>query len=333
MPKLKFEEAERMLSRGRLFSVYLICGPEHYLSRLIVEKIRAVYHAETGAEVERYSARGLDAVEVFDGLKTLPMWSKGRLVIIDEASQLAPKAKELLLNYLKSPSPSSVLVLVASKFDGRSSLYKAVGKNGAVIEIDTIYENQMPFWINRECVNRGYKISQEAAHFMTELVGTNLSAMAGAVEKIILYIGPKKVIDLKDVETVLSDTSQKSIFDLTGAVGSRDLCRAENRLGNLLRNNENPVVVVNMLARHWRILLRAKELMERGFTSERELARELSVHPFFVREYVSQSRGFTRERLIKGLKTLWDSDVAVKSSKLPKEAILHRLVIDLVTPK
>ena len=138
------------------------------------------------------------------------------------------------------------------------------------------------------------------------------------------------MIDLKDVETVLSDTSQKSIFDLTNAVGSRDLSRAEDRLLNLIRNNENPVVVVNMLARHWRLLLKAKELMKNRAGSERDLASQLGVHPFFVKEYISQSKRFTTKALAEGLKMLWRSDVSVKSSRLPKEAVLHKLVIELI---
>lgn len=330
MPKFKFEEIEQQLSKGRLFPLYLIYGPEQYIIKIIVDKIKSVYQAETGAEVDRFAARGLDAVKVIDSLKTLPMWSKGRLIIIDNADKLSAKSKELMQSYAESPSDSAVLVLVSEKFDGRSKLYKALNKNGALCQIKVIYESQMPFWINRECRKHNRNISHEAAHFMTELVGTDLSAMAGAIEKIILFIGSKKIIDLKDVETVLSDTSQKSIFDLTNAVGAKDLSRAEDRLLNLLRNNESPVVVVNMLARHWRLLLRAKELMGSRYASERDIASKLGVHPFFVKEYIFQSKKFEVRQLSEGLQTLWRSDVAVKSSRLPKDAVLHKLVIDLI---
>jgi DNA polymerase-3 subunit delta len=330
MPKHKFEELEKELSKGRLFPIFLVYGAEHYIVRILVDKIKEVYQAEAGAEVDRFSAKGLDAVSVVDSLQTLSMWSKGKLVIIDEADKLTAKSKDLITNYMASPNPSSILVFVSEKFDGRSKLYKAISKAGAVCQIQTIYDNQMPFWINRECRKHGRNISQDAAHFMTELVGTDLSAMAGAIEKIILYIGSKKMIDLKDVETVLSDTSQKSIFDLTNAVGSRNLSRAEDRLLNLLRNNENPVVIVNMLARHWRLLLKAIELIGSRGVSDRDLASKLGVHPFFVKEYVTQTKHFTKRKLAKGLKTLWNSDVAVKSSRLPREAILHKLIIELI---
>lgn len=331
MPKFKFEEMEKMLSSGRLHPVYLVYGVENYLIRIIVDKICAVYKAEMDAEVERYSGKGLNAVSVIDSLKTLPMWSKGKLAIIDDASSLSDKSKELLENYVKSPSSTAVLIFVASKFDGRTKFYKLIDSNGAVIELAAIYDNQMPFWINRECKSKGYNISQEAANLMIGLIGTNLSDMASAVEKVVLYIGgAKKLMELKDVETVLSDTSQRTIFDLTNAVGAKKISLASDRLRNLLKNNESPVGVVAMLARHWRLLLRAKELIGAGVSSENDLARELGVRPFFVREYISQSKGYTRAALEKGLKLLWQSDKAIKSSSLANEEILHRLLLGLV---
>ena len=329
MPKLKFEDVERETTKGRLFPVYLIYGPEYYLVRLLVDKIQQVYQSETNAEVERFVGRGIDMVSVIDGLKTLPMWSKGKLVTIGDADKLSAKSKELLEHYLSAPSESTVLILTSEKFDGRAKIAKIIDECGALVKLTTIYESQMPFWINRECRAKGYTISQDAALFMTELVGIDLAAMAEAVEKIILYIGKKKAIDLKDVETVLSDTSQKSIFDLTKAVGMKNLSLAENRLTNLLRNNENPVVIVNMLARHWRLLLKTKEVMDQGKGAEQLLTRELKVHPFFVKDYIQQSKGFTKRVLVKGLKKIWGADVSVKSSRLPRSAILHRLVLDL----
>lgn len=332
MPKFKFDEIEKLTSKGRLFPVYLIYGPEQYFIRLLVDKIAGVYKAESGAEIERHSAVGLDAVSVVDGLKTLPMWSKGKLVIISDASGLSEKSKNSLLGYFESASSSTILIITASKFDGRTKFCKTAEKNGAVVEVKTIYENQVPFWINRECRAKGFTISQEAAHFMTGLVGTDLSAMSQAVEKIVLYIGDgKKLIELSDVETVLSDTSKKSIFDLTNAAGSKDLSIASDRLLNLLRNNESPVVVVNMLARHWRLLLKVKELLEKRPVSERDMASRLGVHPFFLKDYVSQSKNFTKRNLVRGIKSLWRADVSVKSSRLPRETILDNLIVDMIS--
>lgn len=329
MPKFKFEEIEADVTRGRLYPVYLIYGSEQYLIRLLVDKIKEVYKAETGTEAELFMSKGLDAVSVIDSLNTLPMWAKGRLVIIDSASGLSAKSKEQFAEYFNSVNSSAILVFTSEDFDGRSAFYKDVSKTGAVVKIDAVYENRVPFWINRECRLKGYNISHDAALFMTELVGTNLSSMADAVEKIILYVGDKKTIDVKDVETVLSDTSQKSIFDLTNAVGSKNISLASARLANLLKNNEAPVVIVNMLARHWRLLLQAKEAQETGRAGKDELARILNILPFFVDEYMSQAKIHSKRELKAGLKEIWKADVAVKSSKLPRDIILHNLVHQL----
>lgn len=330
MPKFKFEEIERLTGEGRLFPVYLIYGPEQHLIRLLVDKLTEVYRAESGAEVERCASKGIDASEVIANLKTVSMWSKGKLVIIDDAGNLSVAVKEAFDGYVGKASGESVLIFTSEKFDGRSKLYKSIGSAGAVVEIKAVYENQMPYWINRECRRTGKNISQDAALFMTELVGTDLGAMSGAVSKVALYVGERKTISLKDIETVLSDTSQKSIFDLTNAAGSRDLPRAANRLDNLIRNNESPVLVVIMLARHWRLLIKTKELLANRFVSDGDIAAKLRVNPFFAKDYINQSKKFSKRELVKGLKKIWSADIAVKSSRIARENILHNLIMGLI---
>lgn len=331
MPKYKFEEIEQMTTGGRLFPVYLIYGPEYYLQRILIDKIRDVYKAETGAEVDRYNGEKLDVVSVVDSLQTIPMWTKGSLVIIDNATSLSTKSNELLEKYVSSPSTTAILILTSLKFDGRSKLYKTISKSGCIAELKSIYEYQMLFWINRECSAEGYKISKAASLFMTELVGADLSQMSEAVKKIALYIGTaKKIIDVQDVEAVLSDTSQKSIFDLTNALGSRDLARADDRLINLLRNNEKPVVILAMLARHWRLLIKTRELLARQRVQERDLTKILGVHPFFAKAYLEQAKRFKARELVAGLKSISKTDKAIKSSKLTNKTILHKLLINLV---
>lgn len=327
---MTFNELEQLLSKGRIAPAYLLYGSECYFIRLLVDKIRDVYRAETGAEAERFSARGLDVVSVIDGLKTLPMWSKGRLVIIGEAERLKDEAREMIEGYVDAPSASSVLVLVGEKFDGRLKLAKKIQEKGIVVEVKGIYEKDVPYWVRRECASKGLNISHEAAGFMAELIGTDLSAMADAVEKISLYVGKKRLVDIGDVETVLSDTSKKTVFNLTDAIGMRDLARAEDMLENLLRNNEQPMIILAMISRHIRFLLKAKELLEKSNIAERDLSRELGVHWFFAKEYAAQSKMFTMEKLKKGIRSLWDADIRIKSSKLPKSAILHNLIVELV---
>lgn len=326
MPKFDFLSLEKQTSAGRLYPSYLIYGTEHYFIHAMVDKITNVYKAETGAEVERHSAKGLDAISLIDGMRTVPMWSKGKLIIIDEIEKLSAGTRESLADYLEKPSPSAIIILTGEKLDGRSRLAKVADKAGPVMEAKTVYDDQIPTWISRECKEKGRAISQDASSFMAELVGRDLSAMAEAIEKIILYIGAKKLIELKDVETVLSDTSQRSIFDLTKAAGLRDIALATARLSNLLRNNEPPVVIVSMLARQWRLLLKTKELKR----PDADAASALSLPPKFAKEYVAQAAKFTRRDLARGIKAIWKADIAIKSSKLPNETILGNLLFELI---
>ena len=64
----------------------------------------------------------------------MPFMSERRLVIVRHAEKMSAAGQTVLAEYAEDPSPSTVLVLVASKADKRTRLYKAVEKTGQVSE-------------------------------------------------------------------------------------------------------------------------------------------------------------------------------------------------------
>ena len=81
-----------------------------------------------------------------------------------------------------------------------------------------------------------------------------------------------------------------------------------------------------MIIRHYRLLLLAREGIDGGW-NEREFAGVLGVHPFFVKDYVSQGRLFSASQL-KGIHaSLLNADRAAKSSPLHPRLILDRFLM------
>jgi DNA polymerase-3 subunit delta len=174
-------------------------------------------------------------------------------------------------------------------------------------------------------------ISIDAAQMIVELVGNNLGEIKNALDRILLYIGNKERIDTPDVETVLTETGRKNVFEFTNAVGSRDLQRAIKILHRLLDFNESEVMIVSMLARHFRLLFKTRELMgSRGYVDKFTAAKSIGVNPFFMEEYITQAKLFTPKELKFGFGILYRTDKSLKSSKLNKASILNNCVRQLI---
>ena len=69
-----------------------------------------------------------DIESIIGSLNTFPMGSEFRLVILDGCSKLAKAVSEPLVEYLASPSPTTVCLIIADSLAKNTRLYKAIAK-------------------------------------------------------------------------------------------------------------------------------------------------------------------------------------------------------------
>jgi len=331
MPKLDITTLDKELRSGKLRPAYVIVGEESYLAqgamRILREKVCG--KAADDLSCRSFTAKESKVGEVIDSLRTVPFLSEKILVIIRDAEKMQKALLEALTSYLESPVDTSILMVVASKLDGRTKFMQLAGKTAAVVECKPLFANKIPFWINMEVKRGGKQISQQAANFLADMVGGNLGELAQAIERIILYVGKRKLVELSDIEHAIAETHQRTIFELTDAVGMRKLPKAISLLHNILENGGAPVLTLNMLARHFRILSKAKEISGR-ITGKGEIAKYLGVHPFYAMNYMDQSKNFSSGELRDGFRTLHRCDRSLKSSRIPKERILEKALFQII---
>lgn len=330
MPKIDIAELDRELKQGKIRFLYVITGSERYLSHGALRRIQETLREKGGEFGEKsFSGKETKAEDLINSLRTVPLLGGRPTIIIKDAEGLSKNVLEVLTDYLEKPVESSTLVLVAEKLDGRTRFMSLAAKIGAVIECKPLYMDKVPFWINMETRRLGKQISQEAARFLADMIGNDLGQLANAIERICLYVGERKIVEIKDVEDAVAETHQRDVFELTDAVGSKKLVKAMSLLHNILENGESPILVLNMLARHFRILSKAKEIAGR-VTDNSEVARYLGVHPYFAKNYLSQSRNFSGKELRAGFRTLCRCDRELKSSRVAKERIIEKALFSLV---
>jgi DNA polymerase-3 subunit delta len=86
------------------------------------------------------------------------------------------------------------------------------------------------------------------------------------------------------------------------------------------------VGIVVLLARHIRLLMSVKRGLDQGLSGSR-LAAAAQVPPYFLDNYVMQSRLWTTKKLEQTLVTLSETDKALKSSPLSSHIWLENLVL------
>lgn len=318
----------RDLEKGDLSPLYFLFGEEPYLLNQCVNRFKYAVLTE-GAVDFNYSifyASDADISTVRDAVETLPMMAPKRLVILKEAQELSDREWAELEPLISSPVDSTVFVILASRVDKRKKQIRLMMETADCVEFKKPYDNQIPGWVKYIAGSLGLDIADDAILLLSKLVGSHLSEIEAELKKLADFVGERKRIEVSDVAQVVSRSKEENVFDFTRAIGESDRVRALEHLVHLLDQGQSEIGIVSLLARHVRLLLTVKRGLEQGLSGAK-LAHAAQVPPYFLDNYVMQSRLWTVKKLEQTLVVLAETDKALKSSPLSSHIWLENLVL------
>src|SRR6185295_20388410 len=98
-----------------------------------------------------------------------------RIVVVRDFEKLKEEDCELLLEYLKRPSPSSTVVFQAVSLDQRRKISTALLKACTVVHFDLLEEGEAGRWAEKYLKQRGCSIEPAALGHLIGLIGTQLT--------------------------------------------------------------------------------------------------------------------------------------------------------------
>jgi len=150
---------------------------------------------------------------------------------------------------------------------------------------------ELPRWITDRAKKLGGSIEFAAAQRLAILIGGDLRRLDSELNKLVTYVNAQRSITEKDVNLLVSDVSTSSVFDLVDALGKREGKRAIHELHHLLDQGENPMGLLAMIVRQYRLLIQVKEMQGRGLPPD-AMAKELGQHPFAIKKINEQARHY-----------------------------------------
>ena len=315
--------------------VYLLTGTDRPKIARAVRRLRDRFGDDS---TEHLNAREASAGDVIAACNAMGLFGggDGRLVIVDEIDRWkAPDVKELA-GYLASPSPETVLALVAEEVKSDSALAKAVAKAGQVLAYE-VPKRKLPEWVAEQFARHGAKAEPEACRALVEIVGENLDELTTEVDKLSTWAG-EDVITQQDVERLAAGRAETAIFAVTDAWGRRDVGATLRSAEELMERSHRPRsgelmrIIANMVGHVGRVR-RCQKLAEEG-VRPRDAAGSLKMHPFVAEKAFAQAANFSAEELAQAIVRLSELDAASKGgSKLPADLELERALVDLTRPR
>jgi DNA polymerase-3 subunit delta len=324
------EELQFELNQHRFQPVYLVLGPEEHLVHQAVAllKNRIVPPAMMAFNYTEFRAPETTASEISSAAGTFPAMAPHRMVLVTEIEELAEAEQRPLLKYLERPAEKTVLVLSGYDMDRRTGFYRALRDGTCVIEFPKLKGYALERWTADFIRSRGYRMSSSALRKMVDIAGSDMQSLANEIEKLLLYAGQHKEIPDSAIDELVQGSRQHGIFELTGALGRKETQAALKLLANILETGEHPFVVVTMMARHFRQILIAKELIVRR-RSPRDVASAAQVPAFALDDFMRQVRLIEREDAERMYRKLAQVDFRFKSSTIDQRMILEELILSL----
>ena len=240
--------------------------------------------------------------------QTLPMMAQRRMVLVRDLGLMPADDAEPLLAYFQKPNPSTVIVAITQKLDKRLKIFAAASKKGWLHVLEA--PRAIAPWVREEAKARGVAIDGAAITRLCDTVGGDLSRLALALEQLGLYAGDRAVT-ADDVDELIADTRERSVFELTDSLGAADRKRALAAVVKLCDQRESAVGVVVMLARHVRQMSLVHAMRAQG-VARGELAGRIGVPPFVVDKLIAQARCYAPRALQIATEKLAIADRALK---------------------
>ncbi len=296
-----------------------------------------------------------DLAEVLDRARTPSLMAPFQVFFVRGVKNLFGRGSNeeklaAIEEYCKNPNPDALIVFVADHIsipaDARrmemqdkqryQRIRDTMGHYCGIVELARVEEGEAVRWISDYCAGRGVKIEPDGARELVDALGGDMMMISNELEKLILYVGEKKRIALGDVETMVLAAKQRSLYELTDAISSKDHVRALEVLDAILSSGDGEEAAIGhiyMLAKTFRQML---VILERNVRDQRMLWAALwqgfRVPPFAADDVIKQARRYkSRRDLTRAIRLVAKADLALRSNPVSKRMVLERLVIDLTS--
>jgi DNA polymerase III subunit delta len=328
------------LKENRINPIYFLQGNESFyideVSNYIENSILS--EAEKGFNLTIMYGKDCQMHEVLTNAKRFPMMAERQIVIVKEAHLLMDfkqqAGRALLEAYVNNPLPSTILVFCYKygKLDGKTTLAKALKKNGVVLNSEKLKDYQVPQWINNYLTSRGYSMTELATQLITDHIGNNLERLANEIDKLLINLTTGVVIDETIVEKNIGISKEYSVFELQNAILARDILKA-NKIVRYFGANPRKYSPIHMIALLYSMFSKLLIVHQTKDKSPSNLAKALKISPYFIKDYLAGARNYPFYNVIKNIAYVHEADLAIKGIESPPlsgENILKQLVFKLI---
>jgi len=333
---LKFEEILKDLENKIYSPVYLFFGEEPYFNDVLINYIEHNILEDTEKEFNQVVVYGREVSprDITDLARRFPMMGNYQVVIVKEAQAI--KNFEELEVYFDTPLDTTILAIgyKYKKLDKRKSFYKKLAKRKDVVlfESKKLSDYQVPGWIEKNVQKLGYRINPVATELLSEHLGNDLGKISNELNKLAINLEKGSMITEDEIEKNIGISKDFNIFEFQKALRQRNAVKA-HRIVNYFEANpkEHPLQMISVMLHNYFMKVFLYHYVRN--LKPNEIAAELGVNPYFVRDYQHAANVFSPQKIkyiISQIRTLDLKSKGVGSNDATSYGELKELIYKII---
>ena len=265
----------------------------------------------------------INLATIVETARTVPFLGDRRLVVAKKTSIFVASAKTDP-TLLQTIPQTTTVIFVEDNIDKRTKMYKELAKIGTCIDFVIPKESELTTWIVGFFKKQNKKISSTAASYFLKNVTYDMNTIVMELKKLAAYCDNE--ITQKDIDIITTKSTQTKIFNMLKALGQKNPSQALIEYNNMIQAKTEPIMILTMIARQFRQILRTKALAAQGCPQE-QIAKELGVQSFVVRECLGQAKNFKYNVLINALEQCLMTDIAIKTGAIEAKVGVEMVLV------
>ena len=355
--------------------IYAVVGSDEaevkHVASELAEKLTPTGAGDFGLEVIDGAADNADQAaarirSTIEALQTLPFFGSTKLVWLKNANFLGDDLKarsaavqsalEELSELFESGIGSEVAFLIsATDVDKRRGFYKTLVKRTEVQVFDRLdsgragWEEEATEIVQRRAKKRKLQFDADALDLFVLLTGGDTRQIDNELEKLYTFLGKDRFVHVDLVRELVPLSRVGVIFELSTALGTRNLELALTLVRRLLDHGESAIgILLVAIVPTIRNLLLAKDLMERHrlrpphspfqfitainrlpakATEHLPRKKDGSINAYALGIAAQRAHQFETDQLIAAMRACLEANLQLVTTQLDHELILTQVVV------
>lgn len=328
---LKAELKEKKFRR-----LYFFHGEETFLLHYYLEQIKKnlIDELTESFNYHKLTSETFDVQSFADAVENLPMMAENTFVWVDEIDIFKlPESDRNRMTEILSDIPDYCTVVftyetMAWKPDKRlKKLWDAVSAYGTEVAFDKQDPRDLIAWITRHFAAEKKRITPDLCNYLIEITGGTMTALTGEISKICAYSDAEQIVK-NDIDAVVEPVLDAVVFQMTNLLGQGNYGAALVKLRQLFKMQQEPLVIIGTIGKHFRQISTARTLRDNGKSSA-ELMRLCGMGDYPARKTMDSAAKFSARFCRAAAELILETDNAIKTSYDDPERLLEILVLQL----